>query len=107
MPVVPAFGARTCRHPLPCLLVSDVEAVMGLAGFWIDPIKNVLKNGLLIRKKLAGRPVELPQDSRFTNREGQLLSGVINEDTLKDFIQIQRFARRMLKIPLQLAVIRM
>src|SRR5262245_12257864 len=107
MPVVPAFGARTCRHPLPCFLVSDVAAVMGLAGFQIDRFENVLKHGLLVRKKLAGRPVELPQDARFTNREDELLSRVINEDARKDFSERERFARSRLKVLLQVAVIRM
>ena len=106
LPVVAALSARTRRHPLTRLLLQDVGAVRRRAGLRIDRVEHVLEHGLLVAKELSVATIELPENSRFANREQQLLIADVDENALEHLVEIQRFAGRVLIMPCERAVLR-
>ena len=103
LPVVSAFSAGTAVDPLPHLGVDDVLAVLGLAGAAVDAFPDVLEERLLVPEVTAGLAIQLPQDAVLADGEDQVLAGGIHEHALEDDVEIERFARRVLEVPGQLA----
>src|SRR5205823_13498535 len=88
------------------LLLEDVAAISRLTGLGIDVSKDILKHGFLVTQKPAGFPVELPQNAGLAYGEYQFLFADIHQHALKHLVQIQRFAGNMLKVPDELAIVR-
>src|SRR5262245_42000273 len=106
LPVVATFRTGTRLYPLPDLLLEDVTPIRRFAGSRIDARKHVLKDSFLVTEKLAGLPIELPQNTRFTDRKHQLPLADIYENPLKHLVEVQRFTGSVLEMPDKLAVVR-
>ena len=87
------------------MLLDDVGAIGRHAGLRIDPVEHVLVNGFLVAQEPAVRSIQLPEDASLADREHHLLPGGIDEDAFVDLVEIERFARRMLVVPRQLAIV--
>ena len=101
-----AAGARGARvYGFVGRFVDDVITVGWFSGLWIELRPDVLEDGFFVAEILSRLPIELPQDSIFSDGEQPVLAARINKNALEDDIQIQRFAGRMLVVPLELAVV--
>src|SRR5262245_26547005 len=101
-----ASCARGTRiHGLAKGLVNNVVSVGGFSGYRIELCPDILKDRFFVAEILARPAVELPQDAVFSNREKKILAAGVHEDALEDDVEIQRFARSMLKVPFEVAVI--
>src|SRR6185295_1199091 len=89
------------------LLLEDVGAILRRAALRIDRLEHILKNGLPVADVLAALAIELPQNPRLADREHELLVADVHEYALEDFVEVQRFARRVLIVPRERAVLRM
>ena len=105
LPVMAAFRSGAGGKPLIGLLVENVLAIGHRAGLVVDIGKDVLEYRFLRREELAGDAVQLPQDAGLADGHQRLLVAVIDQHPLEHFVQVQAFARGMLEIPFQLAVI--
>jgi len=56
-------------------------------------------------EEFAGDPVQLPQNAGLADGHHGFLVAVIDQHPLEHFIQVQRFARGVLKIPFELSII--
>src|SRR5712671_5126155 len=102
---MPTLRAGTGLHGLPYLLLENIAPVGGLTSLRIDVREDVLKNGFLVTQKLAGSPVELPQDTRLADGEHHSLIADIHEHSLIHLVEVQRLAGHMLEVPDELAIV--
>src|SRR6266571_144717 len=106
LPVVPALGAGTRLHPLAGLLLEDVAPVLRRAGLRVDRLEDVLEHRFLVAEEPAILPIDLPQDARLADREHDLLVADVDEHAFEHFVEIERFARRVLVVPRERPVLR-
>src|SRR3989441_8812050 len=102
-PVVTAFGARASLNPGSKLLFHDVVAVLRPAGLFVEGLPDVLEQRFLVAEILAGFPIELPQHAVLADGEQHVLIPIVDEDTLEDDVEIERFRGRVLEMPRELA----
>src|SRR4029077_3373495 len=102
-PVLAAFGRRTAGHPFAEALLDDIVAIVRLAGARVEGIVDVLEHHFFVPQIFAGLAVELPQNTGLAGAEDVVLALVVNQDTLENFVEIERLPRRMIVIPDQLA----
>src|SRR3954469_6148811 len=74
LPVLAAGGAGACGHPIAGALLQDVGTIGDLAFRAIFPDEDVLVDGLLGVDERARLAVELPEDARLADIEGELLA---------------------------------
>src|SRR6187551_3832876 len=91
LPVVAAFRARATLHPLADCRLDDVGAIARLARLGIDAIEDVLEHRFLVAEEATGLAVELPQDSGLADREHGFVTADVDEHSLVDFVEIERF----------------
>jgi len=75
------------------------------AGLRVDGIVNVLEDRLLVVDVFAALPIELPEDRRLADGEHELAIADVDQHALEDFIQVERFGRNVLVVPLERAVV--
>src|SRR6185436_20694879 len=92
--------------PISGLLLEDVGTITQLSLRSVFPDEDVLEDRLFRIDELSVRAIELPQDADLADVEGELAPVHVDEHALIDFIEIERFTRRMLEIPGELSAIR-
>ena len=68
-------------------------------------LKDVLKNGLAMSEVLPCFTIQLPKYSWLSDREYNLFAGYIDKYAFEDFVQIKRFAGRVLEMPAHAAIV--
>ena len=68
--------------------------------------KSILKDRFFEASELAGDSVVFPENAVFPDRIDQFLVTAVDQHPLKHFIEIKRFGRNMLEIPIELTTVR-
>src|SRR6185503_18485301 len=103
LPVLAAFGARTALDPFADFLIENVVAIARRARLAIEARPDVLEQRLDVAEIGAVAAVVLPEHAVFTRREHPLLVAGVDEHALEHDVEIERLARRMRVMPLELA----
>ena len=91
--------------PLVELSILDVFPISDFTGFRVDTGKSILKDRFFEASEPAGDSVVFPENAVFPNPD-QFLVTAVDQHPLKYFIEIKRFGRNMLEIPIELATVR-
>ena len=90
-------GSRHCGRGCP---------VSRRPGLGVNLVIHRLLHHFLAAEVLPCPSIQLPKDAPLAGAERQFLIADVDQHALEDFVEIERFARRMLEIPDQLAVFR-
>ena len=80
----------------------NIFTISHLARIGIDVGEGILKHGFGIAKKLASDPVVLPENAVLAYGKDETVITAIHQHAFEHFIQIQRFGRHVLEVPVQL-----
>src|SRR5438105_2279695 len=83
----PPVGVRAGLHPFSDRRLQDLSSIGRHAGFRIDRIEDVLKDGFLVAEELAVGAIELPEDAGLPDREHELSGADIHQHAFVDFVE--------------------
>src|SRR5262249_1910786 len=92
LPVLASLRARANLDWLAELHFENGGAISWRPGLRIDALPYVLLDHFLTAEISSVTAIELPQYTGFSRAHRELLIADIDQHTLKDFIQIERFA---------------